>query len=103
MGLMKSVGGWPTCVRMTAWRPKLCTARHKGHVLLLLMTAYTFNAMDRTIISIIGQSMKLDLRLTDTELGLLGGTAFIALPEARVLMKSIRGVFRAGWYPVDLV
>ena len=48
-------------------------------VVLLLMTAYTFNAMDRTIISIIGQSMKLDLKLTDTQLGLLGGTAFAVL------------------------
>jgi len=48
-------------------------------VVSLLMTAYTFNAMDRTIISIIGQSMKLDLKLTDTQLGLLGGTAFAVL------------------------
>jgi MFS family permease len=46
------------------------------------MTAYTFNAMDRTIISIISQSMKVDLRLTDTELGLLGGTAFAILYAA---------------------
>src|SRR3984957_3148108 len=43
------------------------------------MTAYTFNAMDRTIISIIASSMKLDLKLTDTQLGLLGGTAFAVL------------------------
>jgi predicted MFS family arabinose efflux permease len=48
-------------------------------VVSLLMTAYTFNAMDRSIISIIAQSMKLDLKLTDTQLGLLGGTAFAVL------------------------
>lgn len=48
-------------------------------VLLVLTTAYTFNAMDRGIISIIGQAMKVDLRLSDTQLGLLGGTAFAAL------------------------
>jgi MFS family permease len=35
--------------------------------------------MDRGIISIIGQSMKVSLRLSDTQLGLLGGTAFAAL------------------------
>ncbi len=52
---------------------------YKRGVVLLLMAAYTCNAMDRTIISIIGQSMKLDLKLTDTELGLLGGTAFALL------------------------
>jgi predicted MFS family arabinose efflux permease len=43
------------------------------------MTAYTFNAMDRNIIAIIASSMKLDLKLTDTQLGLLGGTAFAVL------------------------
>ena len=35
--------------------------------------------MDRGIISIIGQAMKVDLGLTDTQLGLLSGTAFAAL------------------------
>ncbi|MEP6549094.1 MAG: MFS transporter [Gammaproteobacteria bacterium] len=59
--------------------PAPYTESYKRFVVLLLMTAYTFNAMDRTIISIIGQSMKLDLKLTDTELGLLGGTAFALL------------------------
>ena len=43
------------------------------------MTAYTFNAMDRSIISIISQAMKRDLELTDTQLGLLSGTAFALL------------------------
>jgi predicted MFS family arabinose efflux permease len=60
-------------------RPSQYSAAYKRTVVLLLMTAYTFNAMDRSIISIVGQSMKLDLRLTDTELGLLGGTAFALL------------------------
>jgi MFS family permease len=52
------------------------SAGYKRVVTLLLMTAYTFNSMDRSIIPIIAQSMKIDLNLTDTELGLLGGTAF---------------------------
>lgn len=55
------------------------SAAYKRLVTLLLMTAYTFNSMDRTIISIISQSMKLDLKLSDTQLGLLGGTAFALL------------------------
>ncbi|MEP6884436.1 MAG: MFS transporter [Gammaproteobacteria bacterium] len=59
--------------------PAPYSEQYKRVVVLLLMTAYTFNAMDRTIISVIGQSMKLDLRLTDTALGLLGGTAFALL------------------------
>jgi predicted MFS family arabinose efflux permease len=49
---------------------------YKRLVTLLLMSVSTFNAMDRSIISIIGQSMKVDLRLSDTQLGLLSGTAF---------------------------
>jgi predicted MFS family arabinose efflux permease len=59
--------------------PSLYSAAYKRAVVLLLMTAYTFNAMDRSIISIVSQSMKLDLKLTDTQLGLLGGTAFAVL------------------------
>jgi predicted MFS family arabinose efflux permease len=55
---------------------------YKRAVVSLLMTAYTFNAMDRTIISIISQSMKVDLKLSDTQLGLLGGTAFAVLYAA---------------------
>jgi MFS family permease len=72
------------------------SAAYKGLVVSLLMTAYTFNAMDRTIISIIGQSMKLELKLTDTQLGLLGGTAFALLyafggiPVARLAERFSR-------------
>ncbi len=76
--------------------PVAYTESYKRVVVLLLMTAYTFNAMDRTLISIIGQSMKLDLKLTDTELGLLGGTAFALLyafggiPMARLAERISR-------------
>ncbi len=56
-----------------------CSVSYKRVVVLLLTAAYAFNAMDRTIISIIGQAMKLDLKLTDTQLGLLSGTAFALL------------------------
>src|ERR1700733_13950772 len=59
--------------------PPPYSAASKRVVVLLLMTAYTFNAMDRSIISIVSQSMKLDLELTYTQLGLLGGTAFAML------------------------
>jgi len=52
---------------------------YKGLVTLLLMLAYTFNAADRNLIGIVAQAMKLDLRLSDTQLGLLGGTAFASL------------------------
>lgn len=55
------------------------STRYVRLVLFLLTVAYAFNAMDRGIISIIGQAMKVDLALSDTQFGLLSGTAFAAL------------------------
>ncbi|HEY6484559.1 MAG TPA: MFS transporter [Steroidobacteraceae bacterium] len=52
---------------------------YRYSVTLLLMLAYTLNCADRTLIAIIGQPLKLDLQLSDTEFGLLVGTAFAAL------------------------
>ena len=43
------------------------------------MLAYTLNSADRTLIAIIGQPLKVDLKLSDTQLGLLVGPAFAAL------------------------
>ena len=56
-----------------------CSDAYKRLVTLLLMLAYTCNAADRNLIGIVAQAMKLDLRLSDTQLGLLGGTAFASL------------------------
>jgi predicted MFS family arabinose efflux permease len=75
---------------------KTYSAAYQRAVVLLLMAAYTFNSMDRSIISILGPSIKADLRLTDTELGLLGGTAFAmlyalgGLPIARLAERLSR-------------
>ena len=55
------------------------SAGYQRIVVLLLTAAYTFNAMDRSIISILAPSIKADLKLTDAQLGLLGGTAFAVL------------------------
>jgi predicted MFS family arabinose efflux permease len=52
---------------------------YKNLVLGLLLAAYTFNFIDRTIIATIGQAIKVDLKITDTQLGLLGGLSFAAL------------------------
>ncbi|HEX4151872.1 MAG TPA: MFS transporter [Steroidobacteraceae bacterium] len=72
------------------------SAAYQRVVVLLLTAAYTFNSMDRSIISILGPSIKADLKLTDTELGLLGGTAFAmlyglgGLPIARLAERVSR-------------
>lgn len=55
------------------------SASYKSAVLALLVIAYTFNFIDRTIISTIGQAIKVDLKLTDTQLGWLGGLSFALL------------------------
>jgi MFS family permease len=52
---------------------------YKRSVILLLTLAYTLNSADRTLIAIIGQPLKVDLHLTDTQLGVLIGTAFATL------------------------
>ena len=54
-------------------------AARRPLVLMLLMLVYTCNSADRSLIPIIGQAMKADLKLSDTQLGLLAGTAFAAL------------------------
>lgn len=50
-----------------------------GLVLALLLLSYIFNFLDRQIVSILAIPIKADLRLSDTQLGLLGGIAFAAL------------------------
>ena len=52
---------------------------YKSVVLSLLLLAYTFNFIDRTIVATIGQAIKVDLKITDTQLGLLGGLSFAVL------------------------
>ncbi len=52
---------------------------YKSVVLSFLVLAYTFNFIDRTIVAIIGQAIKVDLKLTDTQLSLLGGLSFAVL------------------------
>lgn len=48
-------------------------------VLLMLFVVYAFNFLDRQIISILAEPIKLELGLTDRQLGALGGIAFAAL------------------------
>ena len=69
---------------------------YKRTVLGLLVVAYTLNFIDRTIISTIGQAIKVDLVLSDAELGILGGLAFallyttLGVPVARLAERRSR-------------
>jgi predicted MFS family arabinose efflux permease len=55
------------------------TAADKRRVILLLLLIYVVNYADRTIIGVVGEAIKNDLGLSDTQLGLLGGTSFTIL------------------------
>jgi MFS family permease len=83
------------------------SAAYKRSVVLLLTLAYTLNSADRTLIAIIGQPLKLDLNLSDAQLGVLIGTAFATLyafsglPIARLAERynrvSIISIALASW------
>jgi len=53
--------------------------RYRYVVLAMLIIAYTFNFLDRQILGILAGSIKADLHLTDTQVGLMGGVAFALL------------------------
>ncbi len=78
------------------------TAGYRRLVLTLLVVAYTLNFVDRTIIASIGQAIKADLKITDTQLGLLGGLYFallytmLGIPLARLAERASRVNIIAG-------
>ena len=77
------------------------------YALGLLTVVYVINFVDRQILSILLQSIKQDLGLTDLQLGLLSGTAFglfyatLGVPIARLAdifsRKSVIAICLAIW------
>lgn len=71
-------------------------SRSPALVLAMLLLVYTFNFLDRQILGILVQPIKADLHLTDTQMGLLGGTAFailystLAIPLALIADRTSR-------------
>ncbi len=69
---------------------------HSGAVLAMLLLVYTFNFLDRQILSILAQPVKASLHLDDAQLGMLGGLAFaalystLAIPLALIADKTSR-------------
>jgi predicted MFS family arabinose efflux permease len=53
--------------------------RRGGVVLALLLLAYIFNFLDRQILGILAQPIKLDLHLSDTDFGIIAGPPFAIL------------------------
>ncbi|MDQ0462455.1 MFS family permease [Caulobacter ginsengisoli] len=74
----------------------LFSTGYKSVVLSLLLAAYTFNFIDRTILATIGPQIAEQLKLDNTQLGLLGGLYFallytiLGIPVARLAERFSR-------------
>lgn len=69
---------------------------YRLYVLIMLTAVYTFNFVDRQIMGILAESIKLDMGLSDSQLGILVGFAFallyttLGIPIARIADKTNR-------------
>jgi MFS family permease len=69
---------------------------YRSYVLVVLVIVYTFNFIDRQIIGILAVPIKAELRLSDSQLGLMGGLAFalfytfLGIPIARLADRVSR-------------
>lgn len=76
--------------------PTLFSAATRRYVLSILVVVYTFNFIDRQILSILLEPIKNDLQVSDTALGALSGFAFalfyatLGIPIARLADRSSR-------------
>ena len=72
------------------------SSNYKAYVLLILTGVYTFNFVDRQLLVILQESIKAELGVSDTQLGLLTGLAFalfyvtLGIPIARLADKGNR-------------
>ncbi len=70
--------------------------RYRNYVLMMLTLVYVFNFVDRQLIVILQESIKKELHLSDTQLGLLSGFTFaifyvtLGIPIARFADKTNR-------------
>ena len=71
-------------------------ASPRNYVLGILVVVYVFNFVDRQILSILLEPIKLELELSDTQLGFLSGIAFaifyatLGMPIARIADRTSR-------------
>ncbi len=80
---------------------------YRNYVLAMLTLVYVFNFVDRQLLVILQESIKKDLHLSDTQLGLLSGFTFaifyvtLGIPIARLADKGNRRnivtLSLAGW------
>lgn len=88
-------------------KPEGTSAFYKWYALTILFIVYVFNFIDRSILSILAESIKLDMGLSDSQLGFMGGLAFalfytfLGIPIARLAdtggRRNILSVCLALW------
>ena len=72
------------------------TDRYRAYVLVMLLVVYVFNFLDRQIVTILAEPIKIDLGLSDTQIGLMTGLAFavfytvLGIPIARLADRANR-------------
>ncbi len=66
------------------------TLSHKHYVLGILLVVMAFNFVDRLALAVVMEDIKVELALSDTQLGLLTGIAF-------ALFYSVMGIPIARW------
>ncbi len=82
--------------RRQALNARLRSPRYKAYFLFIFVTMTGFSYMDRVLMNTLGQAIKVDLGLSDTQLGMLGGLsiavfyAIFALPSARLAERYRR-------------
>lgn len=83
------------------------SVRDQRYAVFMLLVVSTVAFIDRSILNTVGQAIKADLHLSDTQLGLLGGAAFailygvLAIPVARLAERYNRvriiSISMAAW------
>jgi MFS family permease len=72
------------------------SATYRNYVLVMLTLVYVFNFIDRQVLVILQESIKKELHLSDTQLGMLSGFTFavfyvtLGIPIARLADKTNR-------------
>ncbi len=75
---------------------RLKSPKYRNYVLAMLVVVYVFNFLDRQIVTILAEPIKLDLGLNDTQIGLMTGLAFalfytvLGIPIARLADRANR-------------
>ncbi len=83
-------------------RPAQASQGYRAYVLAMLVLVYTFNFIDRQIVAILAVPIKAELRLSDSQLGLMGGLAFallyttLGIPIARLADRASRTWIMTG-------